>query len=77
MHVEIDTKERKRGLLAMVAAYGSWGLLPLYWKAVQSYSATTILCHRIVWSAAFVALLVAFTGGIAAFRAALKNRRVL
>lgn len=77
MQVEIDTKERKRGLLAMVAAYGSWGLLPLYWKAVQSYSATTILCHRIVWSAGFVALLVAFTGGMAAFRAALKDRRVL
>jgi chloramphenicol-sensitive protein RarD len=62
----------------MVAAYGSWGLLPLYWKAVQSYSATTILCHRIVWSAAFVG---APAGGLhrrdGAFRAALKDRRVL
>ena len=45
------------GPLAATAAFLSWGLLPIYWRALQQVPAIEILCHRIVWS-------VLFTGAI-------------
>jgi chloramphenicol-sensitive protein RarD len=38
-----------------VAAYGIWGLFPLYWRLFPDVPALQILGHRIVWS--FVVLL--------------------
>lgn len=36
-----------------------WGLGPIYWKALQTVPSTEIVAHRIVWSVAFLALLIA------------------
>jgi chloramphenicol-sensitive protein RarD len=49
----------KKGVLAGVAAYTLWGLLPVYWKALQTVPALEILVHRTVWSLVFVLLLQA------------------
>jgi chloramphenicol-sensitive protein RarD len=49
---------KKGGTLAAIGAYAIWGLLPVYWKAIQEVPAFEILCHRIVWSFVFVALLL-------------------
>jgi chloramphenicol-sensitive protein RarD len=49
----------RRGYLLGVAAYVCWGFFPLYWKLLRPASATEILAHRIVWSVAFVALVLA------------------
>ncbi|MDX9832968.1 MAG: EamA family transporter RarD [Anaerolineae bacterium] len=49
----------KKGVLAGVAAYTLWGLLPVYWKALQAVPALEILIHRTVWSLVFVLLLQA------------------
>lgn len=49
----------KKGVLAGVAAYTLWGLLPVYWKALQAVPALEILVHRTVWSLVFVMLLQA------------------
>ena len=46
-----------------VAAYGIWGLFPLYWKLVQHVPALQILGHRIVWSFAALAALTTFPRG--------------
>lgn len=48
-----------RGLFYAIAAYGLWGLLPLYWKTLQSVPATQIVAHRMVWSLVFVGTLLA------------------
>lgn len=40
----------KPGTLAALTAYIFWGLLPVYWKAVEHVPAQEILGHRIVWS---------------------------
>ncbi|MDT0387549.1 EamA family transporter RarD [Streptomyces sp. DSM 41921] len=52
--------ERHIGLLNGFAAYGMWGLVPLYWPLLKPAGATEILAHRMVWSLVFVgaALLV-------------------
>ena len=45
-----------RGALAAALAYGLWGFLPVYWKAVQQVPAFEILCHRTAWSLVVVLL---------------------
>lgn len=39
-----------RGLFAVFAAYGLWGLFPIYFSALAPAGAWEILAHRIVWS---------------------------
>ena len=41
-----------------MAAYLSWGLFPVYFKAIASVPPIQALAHRVVWSMAFLALLV-------------------
>lgn len=40
----------QRGVMHGLAAYVTWGLLPLYWKALAHVPAMEILANRIVWS---------------------------
>ncbi len=46
------------GLLFGVAAYGLWGLFPLYWTLLAHASAVEVLAHRVAWSALVTVLLV-------------------
>ncbi|WP_367321403.1 EamA family transporter RarD [Streptomyces sp. HUAS ZL42] len=46
--------ERRTGLLNGFAAYGMWGLVPLFWPLLKPAGAVEILAHRMVWSLAFV-----------------------
>lgn len=43
-----------KGVWAAIVAYALWGVLPIYWKAVQAAPAPEILGHRIVWSFVFL-----------------------
>ncbi len=52
----------KHGIIYAIAAYGSWGLIPLYFKAVASVAPAEVLAHRALWSFAVLAVLVAFLG---------------
>ncbi len=42
-----------------VAAYVIWGLFPVYWKWLSHVDALEVLAHRIVWTAPFVAVVLA------------------
>ena len=48
----------RRGLAYGVAAYGLWGVLPVYFKAVDAVAAVDIVAHRILWSLPFLAILL-------------------
>jgi len=48
--------ERRIGLLNGFAAYGMWGLVPLFWPLLQPAGAVEILAHRMVWSLGVVAI---------------------
>lgn len=52
----------KRGIIAGFMAYTLWGLLPVYWKAIEAVPPLEILCHRMVWSVAFLLLVLAARG---------------
>lgn len=47
------------GAIYATAAYGFWGLTPLYWKAVEEVPPGELLGHRILWSCAVGVALVA------------------
>lgn len=51
--------ESRRGILYGIAAYAMWGLFPLYWPLLKPSGAVEILAHRMVWSLAAVAALLA------------------
>jgi chloramphenicol-sensitive protein RarD len=40
------------------AAYLTWGLFPLYFRALKGVPALEILAHRVLWSAVFMTLLI-------------------
>lgn len=47
-----------KGMLYAIAAYGMWGLFPLYWKTLHHVPALEILSHRMAWSLLFVLILL-------------------
>jgi chloramphenicol-sensitive protein RarD len=68
--------ERARGLAYALAAYLSWGFLPVYFKALRGVPAVEVLAHRVVWSLALLGALLAVRGGPGAFRAAFRRDRL-
>src|SRR5687767_4506788 len=46
------------GLAYALAAYLAWGFVPAYFKLLTHVSPLQVLSHRVVWSVAFLALLL-------------------
>jgi chloramphenicol-sensitive protein RarD len=67
----------RKGVLAAAVAYTLWGILPVYWTAIQTVPALEILCHRLVWSLALLALLLAVRRQWAWLRQVHKRPRLL
>ncbi len=51
------TSQEKTGIFYAIAAFGFWGLAPIYFKQVAIVAPTEVLAHRILWS---VVVLVVF-----------------
>lgn len=64
-----------RGFWSALGAYLLWGLLPIYWKLVQSVPAYEILSHRTVWSLVLLLILLAYQRNWGWLRPTLTNRR--
>lgn len=50
----------KQGIFFGLAGYVLWGILPVYWKALELVSPFEILSSRFMWSCVFVFLLIIF-----------------
>jgi chloramphenicol-sensitive protein RarD len=70
-------KEDRSGLIAGVAAFGTWGLIPVYWKIFTSVSAAEILAHRFVWTTGFLVGLLSWQRRWPEVREAIRSRRAL
>jgi chloramphenicol-sensitive protein RarD len=66
-----------KGILYAAGAYIIWGLLPIYWKALDDVAAGQILAHRIVWSLLFVGGVLTVRHNWAWLRGAVARPRVL
>ncbi|HEX6148240.1 EamA family transporter RarD [Nocardioides sp.] len=67
--------DERRGFGYGVAAYGLWGIFPLYWPLLEPAGAIEILAHRILWSLLTVVLVVLLLRRTAAVRAVFADRR--
>lgn len=52
------TQHTTYGFLSAFSGFIMWGLLPLYWKLVVDVAPMEILCHRIIWSLVFIAVIL-------------------
>ena len=76
---EVRARDRhsRDGFAYGLLAYGLWGVLPLYFKALAHISALDIVAHRILWSLPFLALLLTVAGGWPKVREAIAAPRTL
>ena len=72
-----EAEERRRGTAYGFAAYGIWGLFPLYFDALAPAGAWEILAHRILWTLVLCLVVVLVRRDLAWLRPTLANRRLV
>lgn len=76
MTQDIAPADRK-GLAAAFAAYVSWGLMPIYFKLLESVSAWEIIAHRVIWAIPVLLLFLLLRDGRALWKKLRITRRQL
>lgn len=66
-----------RGALAATASFLFWGLVPVYWKQMQSVAAIELIMHRIVWSLLFLLGVLAWQKKFGDVRQAFAQKRLI
>ena len=61
--------------IAGVAAFATWGLVPIYWKLLSEIPALEILAHRFVWTIVFLGVLLSWQRRWPEVIANLRSRR--
>ncbi|MGO4886865.1 EamA family transporter RarD [Anaerobacillus sp. MEB173] len=65
--MNLDTNEQKNGIISALSAYILWGVLPLYWKLMESIPPGEVLAHRIIWSLGLLAIILFSTRKLSSF----------
>ncbi|UAA39019.1 EamA family transporter RarD [Paraneptunicella aestuarii] len=73
----MQANQTKQGVLLALAAYGSWGVAPMYFKLLAAFPSMDILMHRIVWSVLTLLIIILASRHWSRVRAAIANKRVL
>jgi len=55
-----EKSQETYGLVAGIAAFTTWGLIPIYWKLLAAVPATEILAHRFVWTTIFLLIVLSW-----------------
>jgi chloramphenicol-sensitive protein RarD len=64
------------GIWSAIGAFFLWGVLPLYWKALQSTPPATIIAHRTLWSLLILWIILAWQGKARDTIASLRQPRI-
>lgn len=70
-------KNNNIGIISGILACIIWGLLPLFWKLLDSVSPNMILIHRNIWAFIILSLLLFFNKKILISLSLLKNKQNL
>lgn len=62
-------------LIAGIAAFTTWGLIPVYWKLLKAVPASEILAHRFLWTTIFLSILLGWQGRWTEVKATVRSRR--
>jgi chloramphenicol-sensitive protein RarD len=55
---ESERHRRTSGLLAALACFLAWGLVPIYWKQIPHVSADEMVTHRVLWTLLFLGIVL-------------------
>jgi chloramphenicol-sensitive protein RarD len=69
--------EQRTALIAGIAAFSFWGIIPIYWKLVRAVPATEILAHRFVWTTGFLVCLLSWQKRWPDVATVVRSRRTL
>ncbi|MGA9574335.1 MAG: EamA family transporter RarD [Lysobacterales bacterium] len=58
-----DQKLDRGGVIAALSAFGFWGLVPIYYKGLQTVGAWEVLAHRVIWSVPLLVIFLAVRDG--------------
>jgi chloramphenicol-sensitive protein RarD len=58
-----EQKLDRGGVIAALAAFTFWGLVPIYYKGLQAVGAWEVLAHRVIWSVPILLLFLAVRDG--------------
>ena len=67
----------RTGFALGLSAYALWGVLPLYFKALETVPAVDIVAHRVLWSLPVLAALIGLSRGWGQVRQAIGDRRTI
>jgi chloramphenicol-sensitive protein RarD len=67
----------RTGFIYGLTAYFIWGFFPIYFKQLKHLPPLEVVCHRIVWSLLFLAILIVARGEVGLIRRAVSDRRAL
>lgn len=70
-------QDNRGGLLAATAAYGLWGLLPIFFRLLHHVGSFELVAQRVIWSLVLVIGLLTARRSLGPLRAAIGNSRVL
>lgn len=59
----VDQALDRGGIAAALAAFIFWGLVPIYYKGLQTVGAWEVLAHRIIWSVPVLLVFLAIRDG--------------
>jgi chloramphenicol-sensitive protein RarD len=68
---------RNKGVLYAISAHLVWGIIPVYFKALQAVPSLQIVFHRVVWSFVTLAIVIWLRNEWAPFKAAVSNWKVI
>lgn len=65
-----------KGGVAAAASFVIWGLIPVYWKLLDSVNAYELVLHRIAWSFVFLVLILRYRGKVKGYLIAFRHKRL-
>lgn len=65
----------QHGVVSTASAFMLWGLLPIYWKLLDTVPAFQILSHRTIWSLVFLLALLFASKRLGEVKTALRSKR--
>ena len=68
--------ESLKGGIAAAASFIIWGLIPMYWKLLESVNAYELVLHRIAWSFVFLIIILKFRGKLSTYLQAFREKRL-
>lgn len=72
-----SSRESTRGLIAALACYVVWGVVPIYWKQMAQVDPIELVAHRVAWSLFVLGALTVWSGVASEVLGAFRDRRII